>query len=269
MTTGIASLGMYDDARQHDANDRLWAEIADILRARGVADVPERLERKRSVQESWQNPNLLFGQICGYPLITDASLSLRVLARPVYDAPGCGQGAHRSFLVARQDDSLAIEDYRGRRAAINDRHSNTGMNLLRAAVADLADGKPFFSAVRETGSHRQSLSAILLGEADIAAIDAVTYAAVLRSEPELVSPLRILGTTVESFTPPFVTSRNTSIETVAALRIALARVAADPSLADARQALFLADIVPGSTELYTTLLALETGAAVAGYPELR
>jgi len=269
MRTGIASLGMYDHGAQREANDRLWAELARILRDRGVAGVPDRLDRTRSVQDSWHDPDLLCGQICGFPLITDRSLALRVLALPVYDAPGCGDALHHSLLVTRQGDATTLDAYRDRRAAINDRQSNTGMNLFRAAIAPLAVEGRFFAEVRETGAHRQSLSAIVLGESDIAAIDAVTFAAIARAEPELTDAVQIIGTTASSPTLPFVTSRNTSVETVAALRMALADVAADPGLADARAALFLAGIVPGGIDRFAPLRALEIDAATAGYPDVR
>lgn len=269
MRTGTASLGMYDHGRQRAANDQLWAELARILRDRGIPGVPDRLDRTRSVQDSWHDPDLLFGQICGFPLVTDDSLALRVLALPVYDAPGCSDALHHSLLVTRQGDATTLDAYRDRRAAINDRHSNTGLNLFRAAIAPLATDGRFFAEVRESGAHRQSLSAIVMGEADIAAIDAVSFAAIARAEPELTESLQTIGTTTSSATPPFVTSRNTGIETVAALRIALAHVAADPGLADTRAALFLADIVPGGVDRFAPLRTLESDAAAAGYPELR
>lgn len=269
MKTGVASLGMYEHGRQREANDRLWDEIARILRARGIAGVPDGLDRARPVQQGWHDPGLLFGQICGFPLISDPSLALRVLALPVYDAPGCRDGTHCSFLMTRQADAVAIEAYRGRRAAINDIQSNTGMNLFRAMLAGIAGGQRFFASVCETGSHRHSLSALILDEADIVAIDAVTWAAVLRAEPELASSVQIIGTSAASPTPPFVTSRTTPIETVAALRMALADVASDPALSDARDALFLQDIIPGGTDRYASLRLFEIDAAVAGYPELR
>lgn len=269
MRIGIASLGMYDHGEQQVANDRIWAEIARILRARGIAGVPDRLERTRPVQDHWHDPNLLFGQICGFPLVTDRSLALRVLGRPDYTAPGCADGLHHSLVLTRAAEKFPLEDYRGRRAAINGRDSNTGMNLFRALIADLAGGQPFFTTVHETGSHRQSMGAILNDEADIAAIDAVTYAAVIRAEPEVAASLRIVATTAVSPMPAFVTSRHTPVETVAALRIALAEVAAAPGLADARDALFLRGILPAGADLYAPLLAIERDAAVAGYPELR
>lgn len=269
MMRRVASLGMYDYGPQQAANDRLWGEIARILRARGIADVPLTLDRSRAVQELWRNPELLFGQICGFPLITDAALALRVLATPVYVAPGAQDGRHQSFLVGRRDDAATLDGYRGRRAAINGRDSNTGMNLFRALLAPIAERAPFFAVVIETGAHRASIAAILAGDADIAAIDAVTYAAVARDAPEQVAALRILASTAESATPPFVTAHSTPGETVAALRIALAQVIADPGLAETRDTLFLRDIIIGGVERYAPLRALELDAVFAGYPELR
>lgn len=269
MRRRTASLGMYDHGPQRAANDRLWHEIARILRARGVGGVPLELDRSRSVQAIWRDPDLVFAQICGFPLVTDPALALRVVGTPVYATPGAGAGWHCSLLVARQSDVPELDGYRGRRAAINGRDSNTGMNLFRATVAPLASGGRFFGSVQETGSHRASIAAILQDEADIAAIDSVTYAAVDRDAPAQTAALRILAQTAQSATPPFVTSRSTPIETVAALRVALAQVVADPALADARASLFLHDILLGGTERYAPLRALEIDAVVSGYPELR
>lgn len=266
----VASLGMYDHPAQQAANDRLWAALASILRGHGVADVPYELDRSRPVQRIWRDPGLLFGQVCGYPLVSDQTLSLQILALPVYAAPGCAGDEHCSFIVARSSDAAAdLGAFRGRRAAINDCGSNTGMNLLRSAVAAVSSGPQFFGGLAVTGSHLDSARAIVRGNADVVAIDAVTYAALDRLEPELTRKLRIVARTPNSPTLPFVTGSATDIETVALLRDALASIVADPSLADARADLFLAGIVPGDIERFASLLQFERDAARAGYPELR
>ncbi|MGY2736786.1 phosphate/phosphite/phosphonate ABC transporter substrate-binding protein [Sphingomonas sp. UYP23] len=266
MSRPIASLAMYDHPAQHAANDRVWAEIARRLRARGVA-APETLDRTRPVEAVWRDPALLLGQACGYPLVSQTDLALRVVGVPVYAAPDCAAGAHVSYLVTRAaDPDTTVADYRGKRAAINARHSNSGYNLLRAAIAPLAIDGRFFAAVVETGSHRASIDAVREGRADLAAIDAVSYAALRRFEPAAIAGLRILATTAESPTLPFVTARGTSIATVAALRIALAEIIADPTLAKARAALFLADILPGGIERYACVRTREIDAIKAGYP---
>ncbi len=269
MSKAVASLGMYDHPAQHAANDRLWAEIARRLGARGIA-APAALDRSRPVEAIWRDPHLLLGQACGYPLVSDPALALRVVGVPVYDAPDCGAGEHVSYIVGRQGDGAAtLADYRGRRAAINARHSNSGYNLLRAAVAPLARDGRFFGAVVETGAHRASIAAVLGGEADIAAIDALTYAALRRFEPDAIAGLRIVDRTASSATLPFVTARSTSIETVAALRMALADAATDPALGEARDALFLGHVIPGGVERYASVRAIEIAAIASGYPVLR
>jgi len=269
MRARIASLGMYVDASQEAANDSIWAAIGRVLRDHGVADVPERLHRNRAVQDVWRDPDLLFAQICGFPLVSNPGLGLRVIGVPIYDAPECADGTHRSLIVTRRGDARRLEDYRGRRAAINDRGSNTGMNLLRAAVLPHAREGRFFADVVETGAHRRNIDAILRGEADIAAVDAITYAAALRAEPDLARTVQIIATTVAAATPPFVTARGTDAATAAALQAALAEVIADPGLTEARRALFLTDIVTGDTDRYQPLLALQDDAIAAGYPILR
>lgn len=270
MTRRVASLGMYDHPAQHDANDRLWAEIARILRARGISDVPDALDRTRDVHAIWRDPALLFGQACGYPLVADPTLTLRVLALPIYEVPGGGSATHGSVLVARADDGRqTLAAYRGTRAAINDPRSNTGVNLFRATIAALADGRPFFDDVVVTGSHRDSMIAVASGTADIAAIDTVTDAALARFEPALTRSLKIVAQSPASPTLPFVTAAATSIETVAALRIALDLVLADPGLADVRASLFLSGAVPASAAMLAPIEDIAATAAAAGYPELR
>lgn len=269
MARPVASLGMYDHPAQQRANDVVWAELSRRLRARGI-EAPTVLDRSRPVQQIWRDPHLLLAQACGYPLVSQPDLALRVVGIPVYDVPDCAPGQHRSYIVTRRDDSGAgLINYLGRRAAINSRDSNSGCNLFRATIADVAQGRPFFGEVVETGSHRASIAALVWGDADIAAIDAVTYAALQRFEPDVADGLRVLAATQSSPAPPFVTPRTTSVETVAALRIALAEVIADPALVAARADLFLTDIIPGGIERFATLRSVEIDAVRAGYPQLQ
>ncbi len=273
MTGLIASLGMYDHPAQQSANDTLWAAIAHRLREQGVEDVPHHLDRTRDVRAIWHDSRLLLGQACGYPLAVDTTLALRVVALPVYDVPGCDGATHTSLLVVRADDERqSLDAFRGTRAAINDGQSNTGMNLFRATLAPIAGssshGTGFFREMVETGSHRASIVAVGTGDADVAAIDCVTYAAIERFEPDLTAQVRIIERSPVSPTLPFVTAASTSAETVIALDLALRRVMADPELADARARLFLAGLATADETVLAPIRALRTGAALAGYPDL-
>lgn len=264
----VASLGMYDHPAQAAANDRLWSAVASDLRASGVDRVPATLDRTRPLPDIWRDPDLLLAQACGYPLVKDPALALRVVALPRYAAPGCDGDTHGSFVVCRRDDDRPLGGFGGSRAAINAGDSNTGLNLFRAAIAGVAGGKPFFAHVVTTGSHHASLRAVVRHEADIAAVDAVTHAALARFEPALTTAVRIVAPTPVSPTLPFVTARATDAGTVAALRHALARAIADPALAEARAALFLTGVTPGGEDRLDVLRRFERDAALAGYPEL-
>lgn len=273
MTHRTASLGMYDHPAQQAANDRLWTAIARELRRANIPNVPDALDRSRTVDAIWRDPGLLFGQACGYPLLVDPALPLRVLALPIYATPGSGNAAAQgSVLIARAEDGRQpLEAFRGTRAAINDPRSNTGMNLFRAAlapVAGLGGAGSFFRAVIETGSHRASVVAVGTGAADLAAIDCVTYAALDRFEPALTSGLAIVAQSPASPSLPFVTSGATDVATAAALRLAIDHAMADPNLADVRDALFLGGAAPAERSALAPIAALEADAVRAGYPEL-
>ena len=191
--TLLTSLGMYNHPQQRWANDAIWLSVAQRLGAQGI-DATSTLAHDLPVEEAWRHPDLLLAQCCGYPLVADADLALRVVAMPLYAVPDCRAGQHVSRIIVRADGSGSdLAAFRGRIAAINASLSNTGTNLFRDAVADIAGGRPFFSAVVITGSHRQSLLAVRARAADVAAIDAVTYAALHRYEPDTLRGLQAIG----------------------------------------------------------------------------
>lgn len=263
----VASLGMYDAPGQKPANDRLWAGIADRLRAAGVDGLPDALDRSRPLAEIWDDPDLLLAQTCGYPLMTEWRKRLTYVATPRYGAPGCEGTGHRSRFVVHADSPIAaLQDCRGLTAAVNDPASNTGMNLLRAAVASLAVDGRFFGRVVVTGSHAASLEAVAGGEAAIAAIDGVSFAALERERADLTAAVRTIGWSEVSPALPFVTSINSTPALVQTLRRAIREtIAADAGI---QQSLWIEGVEVIAVERYEAVLALEHRAARAGYPKL-
>jgi len=262
----IAALGMYDPRWLHRANERLWSALAGHLREAGITDVPAMLCRSRPLAAVWTDPALILAQTCGYPLMTRLGDAVSVVATPVYHAPGCEGAWHRSAIVVRADDRAAdLPVLAGRIAAINSPDSNTGMNLLRAAIAPHARNGRFFGGVITTGAHARSAFAVVAGRADVAAIDAVTWALLTDRYPALARRLRVLAWTAATPGLPLITARGRD---PAPLRAALQAVIADPALADARAALRLADIAVLDREEYGVILALERAAIDAGYPVL-
>ncbi|KQM60124.1 phosphate ABC transporter substrate-binding protein [Sphingomonas sp. Leaf16] len=257
---------MYDHPAQRAANDALWAAVAHDLHAQGI-DAPARLDRDRPVEAIWRDPALLLAQACGFPLVADPDLDLRVIAVPSYAVTDCAPGRHCSRIVVRAEHGAgSLADLRGSVAAINAPLSNTGANLLRASVAPLAKGQAFFDGIIVTGSHRDSVRAVAAGRADVAAIDAVTFAAIERFEPGAVAGLRSIGTTRSTPALPLVTARATPPAVCEALGSALAAALRDPALSAAREALFLADILPGDSDRYHEVRDIRREAATTLWP---
>jgi ABC-type phosphate/phosphonate transport system substrate-binding protein len=166
-------------------------------------------------------------------------------------------------------DTVGLAGLRGRRCVVNERDSNSGMNLLRATIAQVASGEPFFASVAVSGSHLRSVEMVASGEADVAAIDCVSFAHFQRLYPSLVAGVRVLSWTASTPSLPYITAATASDETVRALRAALADVFDDSGLAPVRERLLLRGVDLSPKEGFEEVLHLERAAVSSGYPILR
>jgi ABC-type phosphate/phosphonate transport system substrate-binding protein len=133
-------------------------------------------------------------------------------------------------------------------------------------LADIADGRPFFAKVIETGSHPGNLDRIASGEADATAVDNVTYAFWCHYRPAAARHVRVLARTPASPAIPFVTSVATAPTTVAILCDALTRLGGEPRTAAARAGLSITGIVDMPAAAYRRLLEYEREAANSAIP---
>lgn len=256
----IATLPMYDLEELHAATDAWWRGLVRAFRRHGVADVPALLTRARP--DIWCDPTLLFAQTCGYPLTHRFAGRLQVVATPCYAADGCAGAEYCSLIVVREGDPVtALDDLRGRTAAINAPESHSGWNVLRAMVAPLAERGRFFGHVITTGSHALSLAAVAGGVADVAAIDAVNHTLLARHRPRALGGTRILQRSPRAPGLPYVTSVDTSADTIERLRAGLFEALADPGLAACREALLIdgAEVLPLAA--YDRILELAAAGA--------
>ena len=264
----IAALPMYDYPELAAAHDALWECFVRHFVATGLSEgaPPPRLTRGIGKFDIWRHPRLLLGQGCEYPLAKSFADNVRLVASPCYTAPGCSGPTYRSAIVVRCDDAAQdLIDLRYRRCAINESNSNSGMNLLRAAIAPLAGGMRFFESVVVSGAHRQSAHWVAGGEADVAALDCVSWAHIQRVDPAIASRLRVLCWTEPSPSLPFITAHSAGESLVRALRSALQATIADPTLREVRATLLLADVHVEPDESFSDVLRLERRAADFGY----
>ena len=163
---------------------------------------------------SFRSPNMVIGHTCGLPLLERWQSTYLPVSVPLFDIPGCNGTRYRSWLVCQANDSRdSLREFRDTRVAINGRDSNSGMNVLRHEIVSLLDGahvdpsERYFKRVIISGSHEASLRAVANGEADLAAIDVVSYFHLTRLEPALSRQTRIFSSTVETTGLPFVVPR--------------------------------------------------------------
>ena len=264
-----ASLPMYDLPGLEAATDAWWAGLAAAFRAEGLAAVPPRLTRHADHTALWRAPDLLLSQTCGYPLTHALAGQVTLVATPVYDCAGCEAGMYRSEIVVRADDPAAcLADLGGRRAAVNAADSQSGCHALRHAARALSGEGRLFGAVVMTGGHRASLQAVAMGEADVCAIDGVTYALLGRTQPGLVGRLRVLAQTEAAPALPYITRRDIAPDDLRRLQTGLLRACGDPALSDVRAALLLAGVVVLPLSAYDRILDMEAAADAAGCPDL-
>jgi len=267
---GKVSLPMYNLPEMRSENRMFWDALRVELSRLGLNDLPDALDLQRVPVPAAIDADTLLTQVCGYPLQTIYRGQAALLAAPVYAAEYCVGATHCGIFIVNRDSSFErLEDLRGCRFAYNSRHSNSGMNLPRRSIADIAHGKPFFGAIAETHSHPDNIERVARGEVDATCVDCVTYAFVARYRRPLAETTRVLAPTPPSPSIPFVTSVGAGADLKEALRNALFRVARADEWSQVRAGLMLQDIVPiGDASVYEDLLQYEYEARALGYPEL-
>lgn len=230
--TGIASLPMYDRPETAAANDALWAGI----RAALPWDTPAALTRGGDLWDQWQSPDLILSQTCGYPYRARLHGTVQLVGTPDHALPGCPPGHYNSVLVVRVDDPRTdLAAFANARFAFNEPLSQSGW----AAPQNHAAGLGFaFDTLVQTGGHNLSARAVAEGQADIAAIDALTWALIQRHDA-YAADLREIARTAPTPTLPLITAKGRdATQIAAATRAAIA--ALDPAH---RAALMLCGLV--------------------------
>jgi ABC-type phosphate/phosphonate transport system substrate-binding protein len=241
------------------------------LKADGVLDRVAVLEDSdTSLTALWQREDLLLSQTCGYPLMCHLPDTLQVVGAPIFDVAGCEGATYRSVLVvsdrAYRNGATTLSLCAGLRAAYNNADSHSGMNAFRDAVAVHAAGRPFFGSVQETGSHIGSMEAIADGQADIAAIDCVTFAYAQTAFPSFSSGLHQIGVTASAPSLPFIASPKVDAVLLGKLRMALSLAISED--ATAAHTLRLTGLAPATRDTYQAIVAAQNRAIAADYRTL-
>ena len=176
----IASLPMYDPPPLRDANDTFWGLIRDRLRAEGMA-APDELTRTGDLWDHWTDAALVLSQTCGFPYRARLHGQVALVGSPDFGVPDCPPGYYCSVFVVRRDDPRRrLADFDGATFAYNEALSQSGWAAPQTEAR--ARGLRFVTGPH-TGGHALSARAVAEGRADIAALDAVTWANLQTFDP--------------------------------------------------------------------------------------
>ena len=259
----LACLPMYDFSEVHGHNDQLWRHLRPLLANRGMTRLPSSLTRHLPLRDCWLDPDLLVAQTCGYPLVTSLAGRVRYLGTPCYRAPGCEGPRYRSWLVVRaEDEADRLEQFRGRRLVINGADSLSGCKALAWMLPGGISPNHFFGGISTSGSHGASIDRVASHEADIAAIDCVSWALLERHRRQALSGTRILASGPSLPALPLITSLHTSDKTMAALRDAFGELIERYRDSEWMAALMIDDIAWDFASAYAEILPATTGTGI-------
>ncbi len=214
----IAGLPMYDRPDTFGANDRLWNLAREALADRGIA-APERLTRGIDTWTLWLRPDLVLAQTCGLPYRTALQGKVELVATPVLDLH-CEPGFYFSEIVVRTDDVRSTPaEFAGARLAVNDRCSQSGWTAPLEWAARNGIG---FGNTMLTGSHFDSSLAVAKGDADLAALDALSWKMIERWDAHAPN-LRVMDRTSPTPALPYISAAGSDSDLIRqALRDAVA-----------------------------------------------
>ena len=170
----------------------LWSLIRDTLGFGPAAlCVPEDLAAH------WRDPDLLLSQTCSLPFRLGLHQKVHLVGAFHFDLPLTPPGDYHSVILSRPG---ALP--RAPRLAINAADSQSGW----AALWDWSSGNLPGNRLL-TGAHQASALAVAQNQADLCAIDAVTWALIQKGTPELARQLIVLDRTPPTPGLPLITAQ--------------------------------------------------------------
>ncbi len=206
MRRGIATFPMYDWPEVSEDWDTFWNLLANRLDHQGIS-APAKLSRCDDPFLMWQDPLLLIGQTCGWPYVNLLADDVHAIARFDHGLPDAPAGTYYSVFVGQPDEVRTPGEIlqSDSTIAVNGFDSQSGFRVLRELDRDFVDEPPL-ERIITSGSHRDSVALVARGEADLAAIDAVSLELARSFDPALVSKIRPLSHSIPKPALPLVTS---------------------------------------------------------------
>ena len=150
---------------------------------------------------------------CPFELLVAPVLQgVRYQQRPIY----------YSDVVVRSDSPYtSFADLQGCTWAYNERASHSGYNLVHYSLLARGKSLDYFAETLATGSHLQSLQAVLAGRAEASALDSHLLDTLLLQQPALAQQIRVVDMLGPSTIPPIVIASELDADLKRCVRTAL------------------------------------------------
>lgn len=249
----FAVLGMYPFPALRGAWQRLYEAVALRAAQAGPAGmaVPATLRWDLDPHDTWLDPQLAIGMTCGWPLVTALRDRVRVVGTFTFRGePSPQPHLYRSVIIAREPSES--QSFAARPAAISSADSLSGnISLLEAFEV----GSAWPGGVTLTGGHLASIEAVRNAAADVASIDALTWAFQQRDAPETLAGLTVIGNGPWVPGLPVILPGAADDATLAAWRAAFAAALDDSALVATSETLRIAGFVALDQADYDAALA--------------
>lgn len=201
---------MYPFPHLRAETERLWESISFQLRARGVAapaiPAPNEALTSDRLLDMWASPDLLFGQACGFPYVSELRDRVCLIGTPDFGLIAAKPGWYNSVILVRANDPRqTLSDFEGAILAYSEIGSQSGCwAMMYSALREVGERR-LFGACLPTGAHVATISAIAKNQADIGAVDALTWRYLHPHLPEAAT-LRVLAVTEPTPGLPYIAS---------------------------------------------------------------
>jgi ABC-type phosphate/phosphonate transport system substrate-binding protein len=232
----FASPGYYAIPELKQTYDLWWNKLSQILQEDGVVKIPIHLSTNFS-----ESNQFIFQQICGIMLAKSKIEKYHYIATPVYNTPFFNGSRYVSLLVVHKNSKIRkLSDAKGLRVGVNGLDSHSGWNIIcKILKKNNFDANNYFSEIKISGSHRESIQMILRNESDISSIDALTWTLIDQEKNNELHDCRILFKTPDELSPPWVLDGSLSKHIVQPMRKGLKRFFNDSSVKELNKRLCL------------------------------
>ncbi|PCI03414.1 MAG: hypothetical protein COB78_10680 [Hyphomicrobiales bacterium] len=203
MSNTLASLDMYCWPENRGEWQNLWKAIRSELSELDISS-PSFLTFGQPLEDVWLDPNLLIGHCCGWPYVSKLRDKVTLIGRFNFGVESCPPGHYNSvFIAPKNSEWRSVGDLSDNKPsiAVNSTDSQSGFRALGEVFENIESSERLIV----TGSHRDSIYAIANGEAEFAAIDAITWELAKEYEP-MAEDVRVIGHSLPKPGLPLITA---------------------------------------------------------------